>query len=307
MIGSFVFFCFSQCHLDLDGAVVAAHDVGVDCGGLELGLEAVGAEPVVDAPAGVLLAGMESVAPPGVDVGCVGEEMTEGVGEPCGEQFGELGTLLVGETCVEMVGFGVLDVDFLVRHVHVATDEHGLRLVQSLEVEAEGVVPGHALGEALESVLRVGGVDGDDVELGVFECDDASLGEHLTPVAVGEGGDDVLGQTQGNGEGRVLGVDGGAGVAFPLGVVPVGLVAGEGEVELPCLHLGLLQTKEIRVERGEGLRETLAAHGAESVYIPGNEFHVCGELCELAEVHLVHVALLDEGVVECVGGSKVVP
>ena len=31
------------------------------------------------------------------------------------------------------------------------------------------------------------------------------------------------------------------------------------------------------------------------------------KLCEFAEVHLVHVALLDEGVVECVGGSEVVP
>ena len=77
-------------------------------------------------------------------------------------------------------------------------------------VEAEGVVPGHALGEALEPVLRVGGVDGDDVELGIFEGDDASLGEHLAPVAVGEGGDDVVGQSVGDGEGRVLGVDGGA-------------------------------------------------------------------------------------------------
>ena len=31
------------------------------------------------------------------------------------------------------------------------------------------------------------------------------------------------------------------------------------------------------------------------------------KLCEFAEVHLVHVALLDESVVECVGGSEVVP
>lgn len=30
-------------------------------------------------------------------------------------------------------------------------------------------------------------------------------------------------------------------------------------------------------------------------------------LCEFAEIHLVHVALLDEGVMECMGGSEVVP
>ena len=82
---------------------------------------------------------------------------------------------------------------------------------------------------------------------------------------------------------------------------------------MPLLHLGLLQAKEIRVERGEDFREALTTHGAESVDIPRNEFHFFYDLvfqfylCELAEVHLVHVALLDEGVVECMGGSEVVP
>ncbi len=52
----------SQGHFD--GAVVAAHDVGVNLGADELGLHTIGAEPVVDAPTSVLLAGMETVAPP---------------------------------------------------------------------------------------------------------------------------------------------------------------------------------------------------------------------------------------------------
>lgn len=46
---------------DFDGAMVAAHDVGVDFCGFQLWGCPVGAEPVVDAPPRVLLAGMETV------------------------------------------------------------------------------------------------------------------------------------------------------------------------------------------------------------------------------------------------------
>ena len=44
--------------------MVAAHDVSVYLGTDELGLYAIGTEPVVDAPTGILLAGMEAIAPP---------------------------------------------------------------------------------------------------------------------------------------------------------------------------------------------------------------------------------------------------
>ena len=44
--------------------MVAAEDVGMDGGCLEALLHAVGAEPVVDAPAGVVFAGVEAVGPP---------------------------------------------------------------------------------------------------------------------------------------------------------------------------------------------------------------------------------------------------
>ena len=55
-----------SCKADLHfhGTVVAAHDAGVYPGTDELGGETLGAEPVVDAPAGILLAGMEAITPP---------------------------------------------------------------------------------------------------------------------------------------------------------------------------------------------------------------------------------------------------
>ena len=69
-------------------------------------------------------------------------------------------------------------------------------------------------------------------------------------------------------EGCVFGVDGCAGISLLLGIVPVGLIAQEGEIKLPLLHLGLLQTKEVRVERSKDFGEALTTHGAESVDIP---------------------------------------
>ena len=190
--------------------MVAAHDVGVYLGTDELGCKTLGTEPVVDAPAGILLAGMEAVAPPRIDVGGVGEEVAESVDETALEQVGELGTFLVGETGVVAVALRILDVDLFVCHVHVATHEDGFPLVECLQIATEGIIPRHALVEPLEPILGVGRIDGDDEEVGVFEGDDTSLGVHVEPAVVGHGRDDFIGQTEGDGLGCVLGVDGSA-------------------------------------------------------------------------------------------------
>jgi len=264
-------------YLQLHGAVVAAVDFGVDAGSYEAVLQPGGAEPVVDAPAGVLLAGMEAVGPPGVDVGLVGVEVAEGVDEASLEQLGELRALLVGEPGVLVVRLRILQVYLLVRHVHVAADKDGLAAVEHGEGEAEGIVPRHAARQAAQAVLRVRRIDGDDVEVPVLKRDDPALGVHLPQALVGRHlGDDVGGQSVGDAERTVAGVDGCAAVALLVGIAPVGFVAGELKVELSLLHLRLLQTEEIRVERGKAFAEAFAAHGAESVYIPGNEFHICG-------------------------------
>ena len=79
--------------------------------------------------------------------------MSEGVGKACIEQVGELCTFLICKSCVVAIGFGVLDVYLLVRHIHITTDKYGLLLIEPLEVEAESVVPRHALVKAFEPIL----------------------------------------------------------------------------------------------------------------------------------------------------------
>ena len=55
------FFQYLECQINLYRAVVAAHDVGMNLGFCNLFFQAVGNQEVVDSPAGILLACLESV------------------------------------------------------------------------------------------------------------------------------------------------------------------------------------------------------------------------------------------------------
>ena len=59
------------------------------------------------------------------------------------------------------------------------------------------------------------------------------------------------------GQGLVLGINGGAGVALFLGIAPVAFIAVKGHVYLTLLQLGFLQANHIRVQSREGLHEVL--------------------------------------------------
>ena len=118
-------------------AVVAAHYMGVDLGVDHLVAGIVAHQEVVDAPAGILRACLETVAPPGVDAFHVGVEMAPAVGESCVEQSGHFLALLVGETGVLAVGLGVLEVYLLVGNVKVAAHYHRFFLVEINQIVAE--------------------------------------------------------------------------------------------------------------------------------------------------------------------------
>ena len=55
------FLQYLECQINFYRAVVAAHDVGMNLGFCNLFFQAVGYQEVVDAPAGILLACLESV------------------------------------------------------------------------------------------------------------------------------------------------------------------------------------------------------------------------------------------------------
>ena len=94
-----------------------------------------------------------------------GMEIAEGVDEAAVQKLRHLGALLVGEAGVHAVGLWVLEVDFLVRHVHVAAHDHRLRPLKPLQIRAERVLPLHAVGKPLQLVLRIGRVDAHQIKI----------------------------------------------------------------------------------------------------------------------------------------------
>ena len=205
---------------------------------------------------------MEAIAPPAVCIACIGMHEAESICETTSEQASHLLSLLVGEPGVAAVALRILDVDLLVRHVHVAADDHWLSLVQIVQIGLEVTLPLHAIFQAAQAVLAVRRIDANQIQAVHLQRQHSSLVVMLFDA-------DTLRHT----ERRVACVDGCARVALLLGIVPVGGVTGIGEVELSLLHLGLLKAEEVGIQRCEYFVEILSHHGSQAVYVPTDESH----------------------------------
>lgn len=189
--------------------------------------------------------------------------MTERIGKATREQQAHFLAFLVGEAGVFVVRFRVLEVYLLVRHVHIPTYDDGFSSVQRYQVAAEIILPGHTVVQPFQSVLAVGGIDINNEEVLHLQGDDAPLVVMLLDAyAVGY----VLGY--------VLGEDGRTRIAFLFGVVPIGVVAWEIQVELTGLQFCFLQAKKIGIQRLKCLAEVLAYHGTQSVNVPTDKPHI---------------------------------
>ena len=158
--------------------MVAAEDVAADAGVAYVGGDGIAHQEVIDAPAGVVLAGIKAVTPPAVDAFDVWVCRTPGIGKAGIEQLGKLAALLVRKACVAAVGLGVLKVDLLVCHVKVAAGHHGLSglALEACQKAAVGIVPGHAYIDARELILGVRRIDVHKPKLVELERADAALG-----------------------------------------------------------------------------------------------------------------------------------
>ena len=72
-------------------------------------------------------------------------QQAEGVGETAVEQHRHLLALLIGEARVVAVGLGIFDIDLLVCHVHIATDDDRFLIVECQKEVPEVVLPLHAV------------------------------------------------------------------------------------------------------------------------------------------------------------------
>ena len=67
----------------------------------------------------------------------------------------------------------------------------------------------------------------------------------------------------------MFGKDGRTAIAFLVGIVPIGCIAIERQVQLTFLHLRLLQTEEVGIQLFESFTEVSFTFASpQSVYIP---------------------------------------
>ena len=147
-------------------------------------------------------------------------------------------------------------------HIHVATHDDGLLLVQREKIAAEGILPLHPVTEAAQTILAVRCIDAHQVVVFHLERDDASLVIVLLDA-----------KPVGHCDWRLAREDCGARVAFLLCVVPIGLIAWETQLELSLLQLRFLKAHEVGIELGKCFAKVLSHNSAEAVDVPTDVFH----------------------------------
>ena len=234
----------------------------MDAGAVDPFAQPVRDQKIVDAPAGILLPGLEHIAPPGVGAGLIGVQIPEGIGKAAFQQLGEAFTLLIREAGVTPVGGGILQIDLLVGNIQIAAEDHGLDLIQTAQVCSEGFLPFHPMINSCKLPLGIGGVAGDKIEFRVLQGDDPAFCIQFRHA-------DAAGDIHGG----VAGKDGGAGIALLFGVAPVLLIAGQLKLDLSFLQLRLLKAEKVRIQLGKAFQKAFLYTGTQAVNIPGYESH----------------------------------
>ena len=147
-------------------------------------------------------------------------------------------------------------------HVQVPAVHHRLCFVQTLEIVQQIVLPLHAVADAGQLALGVGGVAVHQPELGIFQGDEPPLVVMLLHIhAVGDG------------QGLRPGKNGGARVSLLVRRIPELMVTGQLHLRLPPLHFGLLEADKIGVQRQHRFRKPFFQAGPQAVHVPGHELH----------------------------------
>ena len=118
----------------------------------------------------------------------------------------------------------MLQIDRLVRYVHITAYNHRLFPIQILHIRPEGVFPRHPVIDPPQFVLRVGRVDADKVKIGEFQC-------YAAPFVVMLLCADSAGRPQRD----VPRKHGGSGVSLAIRIIPVRRIAGQFQIQLPRL------------------------------------------------------------------------
>ena len=90
---------------------------------------------------------------------------TPAVDESGSQEFSHLGAFLIGESGVEVIGSGILEVDLLVGDVHVTADHDSFARSQAGDIGPEVILPAHTVIQAAKAVLGIGDIDAYQIEI----------------------------------------------------------------------------------------------------------------------------------------------
>ena len=162
-----------------------------------------------------------------------------------------------------MVGLGILQIDFLMGHIEITADNHRLFPVQPPQIIPEGLFPDQPVFQPLQRPLGIRRIHRHAVKLRILQGNDPSLMVMLLDSQ-------SIGHLQ-----RLLAAEHRrTGIALLLRTVPILGIAVELQDGLLRLHLRFLQAENIRIQRLEGLHESLGKTGPQTIDIPGNELHL---------------------------------
>ena len=112
--------------------MVGPHDFGMDCSALESVAKTLGYAEIIDTPACILGAGLETVGPPGINACGIGIKIAEGIDKTSCQKSGKAVSFLVGKTGIFAVGLGIFQVNLLVSYIEISAEDHRLILLQLL-------------------------------------------------------------------------------------------------------------------------------------------------------------------------------
>lgn len=286
--------------------MVAAEDIGMDIRSDDRGAQGIAHQKVVDTPPRIVLSGIEAIAPPRIRPLKPRVKHAEGVHEARREQIGKLAALLIGKACIAAVGFRVLQVDFLVRHIEIAAHHNGFWLrrftrarqrkfrhahmvlarglglhgnarrnfarFEPLAKPSKRIVPRHAMVDARKAVLGIGGIHIDQPKFGEFQRHDAPLCIELARAEAMQSPQRCLPRK-----------DRRTRIALAFGIAPILRIPRQINVDLSLLKLGFLQADDICRQTGDRILEAFFHRGPQAIDIPRNETHRAHSLAILGK------------------------
>ena len=229
----------------------------------QLRLQTIRHKKIIDTPPSVFLPRFKSIRPPAVNTGCIGIKIAEAVCKTGFQQGCHFAAFLIGKPGIFPVCFRIFQVNFLMCHIKVTTNDNRFLFIQFQQIAAEIILPLHAIIQTGQPILRVWRINRYQIKVFQLQC-------NHTPLMIVL----LLRQTVRHTQRLLFTENSRSRVAFFLRTVPVLVITRQIQFQLPSLHFCFLQTEKICIHFMEKIHKSFSHTGPQAVYIPGYQFHI---------------------------------